>query len=141
MEVRPTRDPDEVELAIRLRERVFCEEQGVDPALERDEHDREALHLVALDGRRIVGTCRIRVVGEFGWLGRMAVEADHRRAGVGAALLEAGEAAARSGGARTMRLHAQVAARDFYARAGYEAHGEPFVEDGIDHVTMERPLA
>ena len=141
MEVRPTRDAGEVELAIRLRERVFCDEQGVDPSLERDDRDREALHLVALDGARIVGTCRILVDGELGRLGRMAVEAERRRAGIGAALLEAGEAAARSGGARRMRLHAQVAARDFYARAGYESRGGPFVEDGIDHVTMERPLA
>ena len=141
MEVREVLTDDEIADALELRERVFCEEQGVDPSLERDEHDAEALHLIALDGERIVGTCRIRVVGEFGWLGRMAVELDKRRDGVGAELLAAGEEAARERGARRLRLHAQVAAQGFYARAGYEARGEPFVEDGIDHVMMERALA
>jgi predicted GNAT family N-acyltransferase len=30
---------------------------------------------------------------------------------------------------------------ELYARGGYEQVGEPFVEEGIDHVTMERSLA
>ena len=141
MEIRPTRDADEVELAIPLRERVFCEEQGVDPEIERDAHDRDALHLVAVDEGRIVGTCRVLVDGELARIGRMVVDAGLRRGGVGSALLHAGEQAARGAGARRMRLHAQVAAQGFYARSGYIAGGEPFVEDGIDHVTMERSLA
>jgi predicted GNAT family N-acyltransferase len=141
MEVRPTRDADEVEHALQLRERVFCGEQGVDLEIERDEHDRDALHLVAVDDGRVVGTCRVLVDGQLAQIGRMVVEAELRGAGVGAALLRAGEQAARAAGAGTVRLHAQVTARGFYARGGYTARGEPFVEDGIDHVTMERSLA
>jgi predicted GNAT family N-acyltransferase len=51
------------------------------------------------------------------------------------------ERAALEAGARRMRLHAQSAAVPLYARGGYEARGEPFLEEGIDHVTMERSLA
>jgi predicted GNAT family N-acyltransferase len=141
MEVRMAADPDEVERAIELRIRVFCDEQGVDPAAERDHHDHDALHLVAVEDDRIVGTCRVLMEGELAWIGRMVVDAERRGSGVGAALLQAGERAARGAGARRVSLHAQVAAQGFYERGGYTARGEHFVEEGIDHVTMERPLA
>jgi predicted GNAT family N-acyltransferase len=37
-------------------------------------------------------------------------------------------------------LHAQIAARDFYARAGYAAEGGEFLDAGIVHVAMRRAL-
>ena len=37
-------------------------------------------------------------------------------------------------------LHAQVQARAFYERAGYHIHGEPWMEAGIPHITMQRAL-
>jgi len=40
-----------------------------------------------------------------------------------------------------MRLHAQAAAESLYARAGYVPYGERFIEEGIEHVAMEKPLA
>jgi predicted GNAT family N-acyltransferase len=71
----------------------------------------------------------------------MAVEPAARGRGLGAEILVAAERAAADAGAERMRLHAQTAAQSLYARAGYEQDGEPFVEEGIDHVTMERALA
>jgi predicted GNAT family N-acyltransferase len=71
----------------------------------------------------------------------MAVEPHLRGSGLGSLLLAAAEQAARDAGARTVVLHAQTAAQSLYARGGYEVRGEPFVEEGIDHVTMERALA
>jgi predicted GNAT family N-acyltransferase len=141
MEVRLADDPSEVEQALELRERVFCGEQGVELAAERDGRDGEALHVIALDGDRLVGTCRLLVEDGVARLGRMAVVRDRRRRGVGAALLAEAERAARAAGAARMALHAQTAVRDLYARGGYVQHGQPFLEEGIDHVTMERPLA
>jgi ElaA protein len=40
-----------------------------------------------------------------------------------------------------VRLHAQTGARSLYERAGFQIRGEEFVEEGIPHVTMEKPLA
>ncbi|MGL6203206.1 MAG: GNAT family N-acetyltransferase [Giesbergeria sp.] len=31
-------------------------------------------------------------------------------------------------------------ARAFYERAGYHIHGEPWMEAGIPHITMQRAL-
>jgi predicted GNAT family N-acyltransferase len=141
VEVRPARDAAEVEQALDLRERVFCGEQGVRPTAERDPDDDVAIHVVALDGGRVVGTCRMVVRDGVARLGRMAVERTHRRRGLGAELLTEGERVAAEAGALMVRLHAQLAARPLYARGGYTETGDPFVEEGIDHVTMERSLA
>jgi predicted GNAT family N-acyltransferase len=141
VDVRPARDREEVEQALALREQVFCVEQGVEREADRDGLDDEAIQLVAVHSGRVVGTCRVLVDGDVGRLGRMAVEAASRGRGVGAAILAAAERSARDAGARLMRLHAQRHVEDMYAAAGYTAYGEPFVEEGIPHVSMEKPLA
>jgi predicted GNAT family N-acyltransferase len=141
MVVRAAGDPHEVAAALELRKRVFCGEQGVSLEAERDGRDREALHVVALAKDGVLGTCRVLVDGEVARLGRMAVAPDLRGRGIGTAVLREAEELARDAGARWMMLHAQVDARGVYDRAGYEQCGAPFVEEGIDHVAMEKPLA
>lgn len=140
-EIRLVADPAEREAALALRHRVFCEEQGVARELEVDGRDGEALHVVALAGGRVVGTCRLVLDGGTAKLGRMAVEPWARGAGLGAALLEAAETEARAAGARRVALHAQARAVSLYARAGFRERGERFDEAGIEHVLMEKPLA
>lgn len=141
VEVRPVRDAAELEQALALRERVFCGEQGVTPAADRDGLDGQALHFVAVEDRSVVGTCRVLLRDGVARLGRMAVEPDERGRGLGALLLAEAERGALAAGATQVRLHAQAKAVPLYARGGYEQVGEPFVEEGIDHVTMERSLA
>ena len=141
VEVRPVRDAAELEEALALRVRVFCGEQGVEPAADVDGLDEEALQFVAVEDGRVVGTCRVLVRDGVGKLGRMVVAREVRGRGVGALILEEAERGARAAGVTLVRLHAQVRAREFYARGGYEQVGEPFLEEGIDHVTMERSLA
>ena len=132
---------DEVADALALRYRVFCEEQGVTLAAEQDGRDPEALHVVALEDDALVGTCRLVFDDGVARLGRMAVEPEQRGRGIGAAVLEEAEREARAAGARLLRLHAQTVAQSLYERAGYQQRGEEFIEEGIPHVTMEKPLA
>ena len=132
---------EEIERALELRRKVFCGEQGVSPAADRDGRDADAIHLVAVSGDAVVGTCRLLVDDGAVRLGRNAVEAGQRGRGIGTALLAAAEEAALAAGARRIRLHAQTAARSLYARAGYVPQGRPFLEQGIEHVTMEKRLA
>lgn len=124
-----------------LRHAVFCVEQGVPAELERDALDGSARHLVAVaeDGA-VVACCRLVDEGRRVRLGRMAVATTHRGRGVGARLLALAHEVARATGAREVELHAQITARDFYARAGYVAEGEVFEDAGIDHVLMRRRL-
>lgn len=141
IEVRPTRDAAEVDAALALRYRVFCDEQGVAFEAEQDGRDPEALQLVAFEDARLVGTCRLLFEDGVARLGRMAVEIEARGRGLGAALLAAGVEEAWRAGARKIRLHAQTSARSLYERAGFTAEGDEFIEAGIPHVTMEKPVA
>ena len=120
---------------------MFCGEQGVSQEAERDGRDADALQLVAFDGGRLVGTCRLLVDDGVARLARMAVVPASRGHGLGAALLEAAEGEARAAGASHILLHAQAAAERLYARGGFDPRGARFVEEGIEHVTMEKRLA
>ncbi len=141
MEVREARTRGEVEQALALRLRVFCEEQGVERAAEQDGRDADAIHLVALEAKELIGTCRLLVEGGVARLGRNAVSSEARGRGVGATLLEAADRAAVRAGADRIRLHAQLRARTLYERSGYAPQGDTFLEEGIEHVTMEKRLA
>ena len=141
MDVRPPRDAGELRQALALRERVFCGEQGVSLAAERDGHDDEALQLVAVEDGRVIGTCRLLFGTGAAFLGRLAVERSERRRGVAAALLRDAAERARVAGVARISLHAQLDVRELYSGLGYVEHGEPFVQEGIDHVTMEKSLA
>jgi predicted GNAT family N-acyltransferase len=138
--VRPVRDAAEVEAAMDLRVRVFCDEQGVDREAELDGLDDEATQIVALDESGVIATCRLRFIEGVCRLERMAVERRYRGEGAGSKLLEAAEQEARRQGASSVLLHAQRRAEGFYAAAGYVAEGEPFIEEGIEHVAMTKPL-
>jgi len=135
------RSQAEVDAALELRRRVFCEEQGVTLEAERDGRDAEAVHLVVSAGEGIVGTCRLLVYRGVARLGRMAVAPELRGTGVGAALLREADRVVAAAGEPLIRLHAQTYARGVYDRAGYAARGEPFLEEGIEHVTMEKRVA
>ena len=141
VEVRAVRGDDDLGAALALRRTVFVEEQGVPVEEELDEHDAEALHLVALDAGQVVGTCRLLGDGDALKLGRMAVAAHARRRGIAARLLEEAEAQAHAQGIRVIRLSSQLSARAIYERAGYSAYGEQFLDAGIEHVMMEKTLA
>lgn len=121
-----------------VRDAVFVVEQGVPVELEHDALDPLCAHVLARDpDGRPIGTGRLTPDAR---IGRMAVLADWRNAGVGAALLSALIRAARDRGLRSVSLHAQLPAQVFYARHGFEPEGDVFVEAGIEHRTMRLAL-
>lgn len=132
--------PDEMEDCLALRREVFVDEQSVPPDLELDGLDPTAVHLVARQAGRVVGTARIRVVHGAAKAERVAVARDARRTGVGAALMSAVEAEARTLGLSAVILHAQESAVPFYEKIGYGAEGERFFDAGIPHRAMRRLL-
>nr|WP_204331976.1 GNAT family N-acetyltransferase [Geodermatophilus sabuli] len=124
-----------------MRTRVFVEEQGVPPEIERDAADAAAVHALSRDDDgRVVATGRLLVRDGRAVVGRMAVDAGVRGRGHGAAVLTELHRQAAALGLAEVELHAQVGARGFYERAGYAAVGEEYVEAGIVHVTMRRTL-
>ena len=117
-----------------VRDEVFVGEQGVPITLEHDPLDPLCTHVLArlLDGSP-VGTARLTPDRR---IGRMAVRAAWRGRGIGDALLRALLDEARRRAWPEVRLHAQVEAIGFYARHGFQAQGERFMEAGIGHQSM-----
>jgi predicted GNAT family N-acyltransferase len=119
-----------------VRETVFIVEQAVPPHEEWDEYDADAIHALAvLPNRDAVGTARLRPDGN---IGRMAVLAAYRGAGLGARMLTALLHEADRLGIRDLWLHAQTHAIGFYRRFGFSETGDVFDEAGIAHQKMTR---
>ncbi len=131
---------DEMDALLDLRHRVFCVEQGVPKREEIDGRDGDAIHLVALEAGRVLGTCRLLFVDRTVQLSRLAVEPDMRRRGIATALLHAADREAEAARAKRIVLHAQTYAERLYAADGYEPRGRTFVEAGIEHIAMEKRL-
>ena len=121
-----------------LRRAVFVEEQGIAPEIEADHRDADALHAVATNRFGMpVGTGRAVLDGQGGArIGRMAVLASVRGAGVGAAVLSALVEGCQQRGAGDILLHAQSDAVRFYSQHGFVCRGQPFEEAGIEHQEM-----
>ena len=124
-----------------LRMAVFVEEQGVPEALEIDALDALAYHAVACVDDAIIGTGRLLVLpGGAALIGRMAVQIDVRRIGIGGHVLQFLEDAAVKLGVPEVIVHAQTYVSEFYSRNGYNPEGKPFNEAGIQHIIMRKSL-
>ena len=130
---------DELPSLRAIRETVFIREQHVPVELEWDEFDAESAHVLATTPQgEAVGTARLLPDGR---IGRMAVVRARRGSGIGSAMLRCLLEHAKHNDMTEVKLHAQVSARDFYARFGFQVVGEEFMEAGIAHVEMRLTLA
>jgi predicted GNAT family N-acyltransferase len=131
------------EAAVRLRMEVFVDEQGVPAEIEIDGRDDDAEHAVVFDPEQdgaVLATARLLTVQGVGIVGRVAVRRDQRGTGLGAVVMLAVEDRAAELGLPVLELHAQLSAQGFYARLGYEAFGDTYLEAGIPHVSMRKTL-
>ncbi len=144
IEVRWAAAPAELRGAVAVRERVFCDEQGVSREEELDGLDDDARHVVAIDtaSSHVIGTTRLRVAGSDARVGRVAVERDWRRRGIALRMLELALSGAREQGCTSARLAAQMQATALYEQAGFAIESdEPFDSAGIAHLWMSRSLS
>ena len=125
-----------------IRTEVFVQEQHVPPELEMDELDADAVHVLALLDNAPVGTGRLIVAMDgTAKIGRMAVLLPQRRRGVGRAILLRLMDEAQVHGVRKVSLAGQLHAIPFYERFGFTAHGDVFLDAGIEHRLMDRGLS
>jgi predicted GNAT family N-acyltransferase len=139
-EVRQASGQYELDRALELRHEVFCVEQGVPEHEEVDGRDSEGIHLVAIEGGELLGTCRLVLVGRTAQFSRLAVRVGARRRGIATAILEVAEAETRAAGGRRLVLHAQTYVCALYENVGYRTRGGLFREAGIEHIAMEKEL-
>lgn len=136
--LRPATWEADREALMFVRRAVFIEEQGVSEDEEWDEHDPVCEHLLATTVKRdAVGTARLHPSGR---VGRVAVLKAFRGLGIGHALMLEVIQRAELRALPQLALNAQVQALEFYRRLGFVPRGEEFLEAGIAHIEMVKPL-
>ena len=120
--------------SIRLvREQVFIQEQHIDPEIEFDGLDTQAVHVLVVDGEQPLGTGRILANGH---IGRIAIMQAARGQGLGVKVVRALVEYAKQQGYPTVDLGAQTHAVDFYRKLGFTTYGDEFMEANIPHQAM-----
>jgi predicted GNAT family N-acyltransferase len=126
----------DLEKAFAIRIRVFVKEQGVPQEIEMDRDDKRALHFLAIESSKAVGTARVVMRHGNAKIGRMAVLKNYRGRGIGTQLLKRAIVTAKEQGAQKLYLHAQVPVIGFYEAMGFHYVGRIFSEAGIPHRKM-----
>ena len=131
----------ELKEAFEVRKKVFVEEQGIAEYLEFDGNDEQALHMVVMDGERVIGTARVLFLAtNQAKLERMAILKPFRRKGIGRRLIYYLNEDLSKRQVAQIVLHAQYSVVAFYKSCGFEESGSPFWEVGIKHIKMQRQL-
>ncbi|NNL18699.1 MAG: GNAT family N-acetyltransferase [Boseongicola sp.] len=124
-----------------VRKAVFVEEQGIALEEDLDGMDEIATHLLAKHEGTPIGTARMLEKGHIGKIGRLAVLKSHRGQGLGAAIMRAAlEELGKRPHLSEARLGAQIEAIAFYEALGFTPHGDQFLDAGLPHQEMVRPL-
>lgn len=123
--------------AFTIRKKVFVEEQKVPLENELDDIDNIAKHIVLYDEGRAVATGRVFETDGVYYVGRIAVLKEMRGKNCGALVVRALTDYAFRAGAKEVHLHAQKYAQQFYEKLGYQAYGDVYMEENIEHISMK----
>jgi len=128
---------------LALRTAVFCVEQNC-AYQDADGKDQLAWHLLAHRRGELVGTARLLMPGvahpDACSIGRVANRLDQRGQKVGQQLVAFAVAQCEQLFAHyPIRIGAQQYLIGFYQQFGFVSQGETYLEDGIVHISMQRP--
>ncbi|MBM7644056.1 putative GNAT family N-acyltransferase [Scopulibacillus daqui] len=126
--------------ALTVRHKVFVEEQKVPEEEEIDQHEKDAVHFVAYDGKNPIGAGRMRIHDDIAKVERICVLDAYRGKHVGQAIMNKIEETAKEKGLNTLLLNAQLHAVPFYERLHYKVTSDEFMDAGIPHVQMRKSL-
>jgi len=118
-----------------IRINVFTNEQQIDPNMEFDGKDHDAVHVLIICSGKYVGTGRLL---KDGHIGRLAVLKEFRGKGFGTEIVKSLIKEAERNNLKRVYLGAQKHAVKFYKKLGFSEYGETFTEVNIEHVQMEK---
>jgi len=153
MRIQIAKSPEEIAACLRLRHRVFVEEQGVSETDEVDGLDDSSTHILVIDGERLgdgipVAAARLRFVpaegredGVAAIIQRVCVAPTHRGRGLGREIMEFMLTHVRTDGrTKIARLSAQTDAMGLYEKLGFTVTSDVYMDAGIPHKDMEKQL-
>ena len=131
----------EISKCLKIRTKVFVEEQSVPFDKELDDLDKICIHSLVLINHTAVATGRlIPLDNKNGKIGRMAVLTEYRKMGIGGLILNFLEKKALEKNITHITLEAQEYVKKFYSNHGYSERGGVFLEVGIPHIKMIKKL-
>lgn len=125
--------------ALKIRQQVFIDEQGVDPQIEIDQWEDQAIHYAVYVNNVAVATARlIKEENQTYHMTRVASLKKYRGLGYGKELMDYIERQIKATGGQRIWLSAQLTAVSFYEKLGYQKIGETYEEAGMAHQRMEK---
>ncbi|QXE92656.1 GNAT family N-acetyltransferase [Geomonas subterranea] len=126
----------------QVRKEVFVNEQEIYSVTDLDDHDGDAIPLVAIMNERVVGAVRCyRKSGTLWYGGRLAVLPEYRIYNIGAMLVrKAVEVMSCHPEADRFLATVQIQNVRFFKRLGWFPLGHPIMLVGVKHQVMEHLL-
>jgi predicted GNAT family N-acyltransferase len=125
-----------LEEALKIRQKVFVEEQNVPFELERNNNELDDIHVLVYEDKVPVATGKLIINNNEYLIGRIAVLSNMRGKSYGDLVVKMLIHKAFSMGANKVQVHSQLHAVDFYKKIGFECIGEIYKEINIEHITM-----
>lgn len=131
----------EYEAERMLRWEVLSKPLGMPPGSEVLLEEMQSMHLIAMDGKRLVGcVCFYPESGTNGRIFEMAVSEEYQGRGFGRQLLHTMECMLVQKGIQDIYLYARPETEEFYALMGYQPEGDPVVNMGLKQRLMKKAL-
>ncbi len=133
----------ELEEYFRLRHDVFVKEQNIFPESDIDEYDKDAVHIVAIEGSsgKVVGGVRCyKKEGDTWFGGRLSAAPIFRNGRVGANLVRLAVKTVKSRGCKKFLAYIQPQNVKFFERLDWKTIGEPVIYQDLAHQLMEADL-
>lgn len=138
IDIRPVKNAQELEEMFYQRWLVLRSPLGMEKGSEKDSHEEDAFHLIAMCDRKIIASARLRELSpELGSISYVAVLPEFQNQGIGTKLIEKLIAKSQEKNLKAVRLMSRINAIKFYQRVGFTEQDNPFDFLGIPHVFMQ----
>jgi putative N-acetyltransferase (TIGR04045 family) len=137
---RPIKNQEELNVSFRIRKKVFVEEQGLFKRTDRDRHDKNAIHIVAIYKNRIVGTVRVYLKNGDVWHGSRLAVLKRFRGRVGRQLVQKAVEVVRDKKARHFEANILLKNVPFFKMLGWAPIGPVISYRGQPHQVMKAVL-
>lgn len=123
-----------------LRVRTFVIGRGVPEEIEIDGKDPELLHFCIYEDGKLLAYLRAEDIGDMLHIGRVCVDENLRKQGLGRKLLEFLFRYAKEKCYSAIELSAVDTAVGFYEKCGFTAEGDYYLETGVSHIYMKKVM-
>lgn len=121
--------------AYAVRKQVFMDEQGF--STELDETDKIATHVILYDNDKPIATGRIYQENDEYHIGRICVLKAYRKNHLASIVMQTLEEIGFKQ-TDTIYLSAQIQAKGFYEKLGYQAYGDEYMDEHCPHIMMKK---